>query len=210
MDFTKEKKMAPANAVFCGVDEAGRGPLVGRVYAAAVILPPAAENDPDLAALNDSKKLSEKKRMILAEHIKKIAVSYAVTYNEPETIDRINILQASLDCMERAIDLLDPKPAFAFIDGNKTGGITTPCRAVVGGDALLPSVAAASILAKTERDKYCVEVLDKLYPAYGFAVHKGYGTKAHYDAIARLGLCPAHRVSFFKNGKHPIGGHDAK
>ncbi len=196
--YDYEKALAPAGGILCGADEAGRGPLAGRVYAAAVILPDNAADIPALAGLNDSKKLSEKKRAALAEAIKEYAVAYAVCFAEVEEIERDNILKAALHTMDRAIAALAAKPDFALIDGNKTDGIRVPCRAVVSGDALCPSIAAASILAKTERDRYCVEVLEKQYPGYGFAIHKGYGTKAHYEAVDRLGLCEAHRPSFFK------------
>ncbi len=197
LSFSFEKELY-ADGTVCGVDEAGRGPLVGRVYAAAVILPSDGEALAVLDGLNDSKKLSEKKRETLAEKIKEYAVSWSVAYSEVEEIEALNILNASLLAMNRAIEGLSVKPDFAIIDGNQTKGIRIPCRAVVGGDGLCPSVAAASILAKTARDAYCRDELDKKYPQYGFAVHKGYGTKAHYEAVDKYGLCPAHRVSFFK------------
>ena len=190
--------MAPENALICGADEAGRGPLAGRVYAAAVILPENAADIPGLAGLNDSKKLSEKKRDELAAVIKSVAKAYCIAYAEVEEIERVNILHAALGCMDRAIKGLSVKADYALIDGNKTDGIETPCRCVIGGDAKCPSIAAASILAKTERDRYCKEVLDVRYPEYGFAVHKGYGTKAHYAAVDTYGLCEEHRPSFFK------------
>lgn len=198
ISYEFEKSLCEGFPVFCGADEAGRGPLAGRVYAAAVILPENAADIPELAGLNDSKKLSEKKRVLLAEQIKKYAVAYSVAFVEVDEIEKINILNAALLAMNRAIDALSVKPAFALIDGNVTRSITLPCRSVVGGDAKCPSIAAASILAKTERDAYCVEYLDKLYPEYGFAVHKGYGTKAHYAAVEKYGLCKEHRPSFFK------------
>lgn len=192
-----EREFCP-NGVICGVDEAGRGPLVGRVYAAAVVLPENYESIPELAGLNDSKKLSEKKRESLAVQIKAHATAWSIAYSEVEEIEELNILNASLLAMKRAIETLSVPCAFALIDGNQTKGIPLPCRAVVGGDGLCPSIAAASILAKTARDAYCRDELDKMYPQYGFAVHKGYGTRAHYEAVEKYGLCPAHRVSFFK------------
>ena len=182
----------------CGVDEAGRGPLAGRVYASAVILPENACEIEELKGLDDSKKLSEKKREKLAESIKKYALSYCVAYAEKDEIEEINILNAALLAMNRAISGLDKKARFAIIDGNANKNIIIPSVTVVGGDAKCPSVAAASILAKTERDRYCVEYLDKKYPEYNFAKHKGYGTKEHYAAVEKHGLCKEHRESFFK------------
>ena len=193
-----ERSLCPENAVFCGVDEAGRGPLVGRVYAAAVILPDNYQEILALSGLNDSKKLSEKKRDVLAEAIKTHAKAYAVAFCSVEEIEEYNILGAALLAMNRAIAALPVSPDFALIDGNQTKTIKIPCRSVIGGDAKCPSIAAASILAKTARDAYCHDELDKTYPEYGFAVHKGYGTKAHYAAIEKYGLCPEHRPSFFK------------
>lgn len=193
-----ERSLYEGHKIVCGADEAGRGPLAGRVYAAAVILPENYEEIPELCAVNDSKKLSEKKRDELAEVIKEKSLAWCVAYAEVEEIEKINILAAALLSMDRAIKGLKIKPEFALIDGNKTGGIETPCVAVIGGDARCPSIAAASILAKTERDRYCYEYLDRNFPEYGFAKHKGYGTKAHYEAVDKYGLCPEHRPSFFK------------
>ena len=193
-----ERSLCPENAGFCGIDEAGRGPLVGRVYAAAVILPDNYQEILALSGLNDSKKLSEKKRDVLAEAIKTHAKAYAVAFCSVEEIEEYNILGAALLAMNRAIAALPVSPDFALIDGNQTKTIKIPCRSVIGGDAKCPSIAAASILAKTARDAYCRDELDKTYPEYGFAVHKGYGTKAHYAAIEKYGLCPEHRPSFFK------------
>lgn len=203
-----EKSLCPENMPVCGVDEAGRGPLAGRVYAAAVILPDAAVELPELSFLDDSKKLSEKKREFLAGQIKQYAESFCIAYAEVEEIETLNILGAAMLAMNRAIAGLAVKPVFALVDGNCSKTITVPCKTVVGGDAKCPSIAAASILAKTARDAYCREVLDKAYPQYGFAVHKGYGTKAHYAAVEAYGLCPEHRPSFFKkyfekHGKNP-------
>ena len=198
ISFEFEKTLYGSAKIVCGVDEAGRGPLAGRVYAAAVILPENYEEIPELAAINDSKKLTEKKRDALAEIIKEKSVSWSIAYATVEEIEEINILNAALLAMQRAIDGLDVKAEFALIDGNKTTNIKTPCTAVIGGDAKCPSIAAASILAKTERDKYCYEYLDKEFPEYGFAKHKGYGTKVHYEAVDKYGLCKEHRPSFFK------------
>lgn len=194
-----DKYEKEAGGVVCGVDEAGRGPLAGRVYAAAVILPSFDENSDVFRSLNDSKKLTEKKRFELAPKIKEIAVSYCVAWSEVWEIEEINILEASLLAMRRAISGLSQKPDFALIDGNISRGfekINVNARAIVGGDGISFSVAAASVLAKTERDKYCVDYLDKEYPQYGFAKHKGYGTKAHYEAIEKYGVCAEHRNSF--------------
>lgn len=182
----------------CGVDEAGRGPLVGRVYAAAVILPYEKRGNEIIRSLNDSKKLTEKKRFLLASGIKELAVSWSVAYSEVEEIERMNILEASLLAMRRAISSLSVVPDAALIDGNISRGFDIPARAVIGGDGISPSIAAASILAKTERDRYCAEVLDARYPEYGFAKHKGYGTAAHYEALRKYGPCPEHRMSFLK------------
>ncbi len=196
-----EKTLYGNAKIVCGVDEAGRGPLAGRVYAAAVILPENYQEIPELCAVNDSKKLTEKKRDALAEVIKEKALAWCVAYSDVAEIEEINILNAALLAMNRAIDGLVIKAEFALIDGNKTTNIKTPCIAVVGGDAKCPSIAAASILAKTERDRYCIEYLDKEFPEYGFAKHKGYGTKAHYEAVEKYGLCKEHRESFFTKWK---------
>ncbi|MBQ7125439.1 MAG: ribonuclease HII [Clostridia bacterium] len=178
-------------AIVCGTDEAGRGPLAGSVYAAAVILPDGLFID----GLNDSKKLTEKKREKLFDTIISEAVSYGIAFATPEEIDELNILNASLLAMRRAIELLSPSPDFVLIDGNMTRGFTLPCKAIVKGDSLSMSIAAASILAKVSRDRSCRE-LDRLYPEYGFAKHKGYPTKEHYEAIKKHGVLPIHRKSF--------------
>lgn len=186
--------------IVCGTDEAGRGPLAGRVYAAAVILP--REDSEELAALlDDSKKLTPKKRDTLAVRIKSEAVSWCVAYSEVEEIERLNILEASLLAMRRAVLGLDVKPEYVLVDGCIDRGfdkIGVKAKCIVGGDGISPSVAAASILAKTERDRYCLEVLHAKYPEYGFDKHKGYGTALHYKAVDEYGLCPEHRPSFFK------------
>lgn len=180
--------------VFCGCDEAGRGPLAGPVYAAAVILPRGLE----MEQLNDSKKLSPKKREALYDLIKEKALCYATARAEVEEIEALNILSAALLAMRRAIEKLEMKPDGALIDGNIARDFPLPAFPVIDGDGKCPSIAAASILAKVERDRDCTE-LDKLYPQYGFAVHKGYATKAHRAAILKYGPCPAHRMSFLKN-----------
>jgi len=179
--------------IVCGVDEVGRGPLCGDVYAAACILPRGLV----IEGLNDSKKLSEKKREAIYEEIKANAIAYAVATATPEEIDEINILNAAMLAMRRAIEALNVKPTLALIDGNTLRDFGVPAIAVIGGDAKSPSIAAASILAKVERDRYCLE-LEKQYPGYGIAKHKGYPTKAHMDAVRQLGPSPCHRKSFLK------------
>lgn len=177
----------------CGVDEAGRGPLAGPVCAAAVILPRGIE----IEGLNDSKKLSEKKRETLFAVIREKAVSCGIAFATVEEIERLNILGATYLAMNRAIAALDIHPNLALIDGNRNKGITCASQTVVGGDAKCASIAAASILAKVTRDRYMVE-LAREYPQYGFEKHKGYGTKAHYEAIRAYGASEAHRPSFLR------------
>ncbi len=177
----------------CGVDEAGRGPLAGPVCAAAVILPPELE----IPGLNDSKKLTDKKRRALFEIIKSEAVAYGIAFASHEEIDEINILQATFLAMERAIAQLSVQPALALIDGNREKDFGLPIRTVVGGDARSANIAAASILAKVTRDDLMIE-LAKQYPAYGFDVHKGYGTKRHYEALRACGASPVHRQTFLR------------
>ena len=179
--------------IICGVDEAGRGPLMGPVVAAACILPDNVIID----GLNDSKKLSEKKREKLYDEITEKAVAYCVASASVEEIEEYNILNAAMLAMKRAIEGLDVKADFALIDGNCSRGFDIPTKTVVGGDAKVASIAAASILAKVSRDRLCYEY-DKEYPQYGFGKHKGYGTKAHMDAIKEHGPCPVHRPSFLK------------
>lgn len=179
--------------VICGVDEAGRGPLAGPVCAAAVILPQGLI----IEGLDDSKKLTEKKREALYDVITSAAVSYGVAYATVEEIEQFNILGATYIAMNRAIAKLNPQPALSLIDGNRSEGIKYPCQTIIGGDGLCVSIAAASILAKVTRDRLLFEY-DLWYPQYGFAQHKGYGTKAHYDAIREFGPCPLHRPSFLK------------
>lgn len=179
----------------CGVDEAGRGPLAGPVCAAAVILP----DDCVIDGLNDSKKLSEKKREMLFDIITEKALAYSIAYGTLEEIEEYNILQATYIAMNRAIEGLNIKADFALIDGNRVPkGIKIPCETVVKGDSKSFSIAAASILAKVTRDRLMLEY-DKKYPEYLFGTHKGYGTKAHYDAIKQYGVCEIHRLSFLKN-----------
>ena len=175
-----------------GVDEAGRGPLVGTVVAAAVILDP---NNP-IAGLNDSKKLSEKKREKLFIEIQEKALAWAIAEASPAEIDELNILQASLLAMRRAVEALQLQPDQVLVDGNKIPqGLSMPCEAVVGGDALHAEISAASILAKVTRDRQMLE-LDQKFPQFGFAKHKGYPTKAHFQAIALHGVTAEHRRSF--------------
>lgn len=179
--------------VICGVDEAGRGPLAGPVCAAAVILPPDAQ----IPGLNDSKKLTDKKRRELFPVIKETAIAYGIGLASHEEIDRINILQATFLAMERAIAGLSVKPELALIDGNREKDFGIPVKTVVHGDSLSASIAAASILAKVTRDDLMLE-LAKKYPRYGFEIHKGYGTKAHYEALRTYGPCEIHRMTFLK------------
>ena len=195
-DFSYENTVMQKGYSFvCGVDEAGRGPLAGPVCAAAVILP----KDIVIEGLNDSKKLPEKKREALYDVICQKAVAYSICYGTLEEIEQYNILEATYLAMNRAIDSLDVKADFALIDGNRIPrNIAIPCETVVKGDAKSCSIAAASILAKVTRDRLLLEY-DKQYPQYGFAAHKGYGTKAHYDAIKEHGVCQVHRLSFLKN-----------
>ena len=179
--------------LICGVDEAGRGPLAGPVCAAACILPAGLT----IEGLNDSKKLSEKRREALYAEITEKALAWAVCLEDEKVIDEINILQATYRAMRGAVEGLKLRPDLCLVDGNRDPGLGLPTRTVVKGDATCASVAAASILAKVTRDRLMIEY-DRQYPGYGFAVHKGYGTKAHYAAVAALGLCPIHRRSFFK------------
>ena len=177
----------------CGCDEAGRGPLCGPVVAAAVILP----RDIVIEGLNDSKKLTEKKREALFEVIKEKAVAYAIAEASPLEIDEINILNASMLAMKRAVEALPVKADFALIDGNCSRGFNIPTETVIKGDAKSASIAAASILAKVTRDRQCIE-LDKEYPEYNISKHKGYPTKEHMDAVRKYGVAPIYRKSFLK------------
>lgn len=174
-----------------GVDEAGRGPLAGPVVAAAVLLDPARP----IEGLTDSKKLSAKRRECFDERIRAEALAFAIARVDPDEIDRINILQASLAAMVRAVAALPVAAQAVRVDGNRAPDFGVPAEALVGGDALDPAISAASILAKVDRDRLLVALEDE-YPGYGFAAHKGYGTRVHLEALTRLGPCPAHRRSF--------------
>ena len=179
--------------LICGVDEAGRGPLAGPVCAAAVILPAGV----DIPGLNDSKKLTDKKRRELYPIIKEKAIAYGIAFADEKEIDEINILQATFLAMERAVSQLSVRPEFILIDGNRNKDFGVPSTTVVHGDSLSASIAAASILAKVTRDDVMLQMAQE-YPGYGFEIHKGYGTKAHYAAIESLGVCPIHRKTFLK------------
>lgn len=179
--------------VICGVDEAGRGPLAGPVCAAAVILPANLE----IPGLTDSKKLTDKKRRELYPIIMEQAIAYGIGFASEQEIDEINILQATFLAMQRAIDQLSVKPDLALIDGNRQKDFGVPAKTVVKGDSLSASIAAASILAKVARDNLMLEQAET-YPQYKFDVHKGYGTKAHYEALREFGPCPIHRMTFLK------------
>ena len=194
LDYTIENQLHEEGyAVVCGVDEAGRGPLCGPVFAAACILPDGLV----LEGLNDSKKLTPKKRDKLFDLICENAIAYCIASASVEEIDELNILEADLLAMRRAIDGLAIKADFALIDGNIARGFQIPARAVIGGDAKSPSIAAASILAKVARDRDCI-ALDEQYPHYGIAKHKGYGTKQHMDALRTYGPSPIHRKQFIR------------
>ena len=180
--------------LICGVDEAGRGPLAGPVCAAAVILPP----DLEIEGLNDSKKLTEKKRDALYDIITEKALAYGIAMATEQEIDEINILQATFLAMRRAVEQLSVRPSFVLVDGNREPDLgDLPLKTVVKGDSLSANIAAASILAKVTRDRYMVE-MDARYPEYGFAVHKGYGTQKHYEALRQYDACPIHRRSFLR------------
>ena len=179
--------------VICGVDEAGRGPLAGPVCAAAVILP----KDLELPCLTDSKKLTDKKRRELFPLIQEQAIAYGIGLATEQEIDEINILQATFLAMQRALDQLAVKPDLALIDGNRQKDFGLPVKTVVKGDSLSANIAAASILAKVTRDNLMVEMAET-YPQYGFEIHKGYGTKAHYAALREHGASPIHRMTFLK------------
>ena len=193
-DYSIEQELhGEGFAYVCGVDEAGRGPLCGPVFAAACILPDGLY----IEGLNDSKKLTEKKREKLFDIIKKEAVAYSIASADVEEINEMNILEADLLAMRRAIDGLGVKADFAIIDGNIARDFQIPARAVVKGDSKSMSIAAASVLAKVARDRLCLE-LDREYPQYGFAKHKGYGTKEHMDALRKYGPSPIHRKKFIR------------
>ncbi|MDR2532611.1 MAG: ribonuclease HII [Oscillospiraceae bacterium] len=181
------------HGIICGVDEAGRGPLAGDVYAAAVILPAGAV----INGLDDSKKLTGKKREVLYAEITEKASAYSIAQASVAEIEELNILQAALLAMKRAVERLHIKPCYALIDGDKKPHLGINCEAVIKGDSTSASIAAASILAKVSRDREMLELAQK-YPQYGFDKHKGYGTKLHYDALREHGPCAVHRMSFLK------------
>ena len=200
MELWEHERLAWSSGVetVCGVDEAGAGPLMGPVYAAAVILPREA----DIPGLNDSKKLTEKKREALYEIITAQATAWSVARVEAAEIDEMDILNARMLAMQKALDGLTLRPDLALIDGNRDHGsryaIELPHRLIVGGDGKSASIAAASILAKVSRDRYVSTELDAKYPQYQFAKHKGYGTKLHYQMLDQYGPCPEHRMTFLK------------
>ena len=191
--FEYDKAVRNDYAVICGVDEAGRGPLAGDVYAAAVIL----DNDVYIEGLNDSKKLTEKKREILYDEIISKAKAYCIATASVEEIEKFNILQATFMAMRRAVEGLGITPDMALVDGNREPGLSCSSQTVVKGDGLSASIAAASILAKVSRDRYMAEIAEK-YPQYCFEKHKGYGTKLHNELILEYGPSPVHRMSFLK------------
>ncbi len=191
-DFEHEKH-AQGYKYICGVDEAGRGPLAGPVFAAAVILP----EDYEIEGVNDSKKLSEKKREKLFDEIIEHALAYSIKSCDNFTIDYINILAATMQTMKNAVDSLTIKPDIVFVDGNRLPELDVPAEYVIHGDAVSASIAAASILAKVSRDRFMYE-MDKKYPEYDFAKHKGYGTKLHYEKLREFGPCEIHRLTFLK------------
>ena len=192
LKFEKEEQQK-GNFLIAGVDEVGRGPLAGPVCVAAVIMP----LDDIIEGVDDSKKVSEKKRNLLYEQIKKKAICYAIEMVDEQTIDKINILEATKLCMKRAIEKLEIKPDVVLIDAISKLDTDVSLRGIVKGDALSYSIGAASILAKVTRDNYMTEI-DKEYPEYGFAKHKGYGTKVHIEALKKVGPCEYHRLSFLK------------
>ena len=190
----EHEAMDKGYTLICGVDEAGRGPLAGPVCAAAVILPA----DLEIPGLTDSKKLTEKKREELYDIITEQALAYGISMVSEQTIDEINILQATFLAMRQAVEALSTKPDFVLIDGNRDPDLgDLPVKTIVKGDSRSANIAAASILAKVTRDRYMME-LDGVYPQYGFAIHKGYGTKKHYAALEEFDACPAHRKTFLR------------
>jgi len=191
--YAYERVLAGDARPFCGVDEAGRGPLAGPVCAAAVVLPEGLV----IPGLNDSKKLTAKKREELYDVICEAALSFAVAFATVEEIEALNIKGATYLAMDRAIAELDPAPKLALVDGNDKNALAIPAVKVVKGDGLCASIAAASVLAKVTRDRFMLD-MDKLYPQYGFAGHKGYGTAAHYAALRECGPCPIHRPTYLR------------
>ena len=195
LEYSIENQLNEAGyEIVCGIDEAGRGPLCGPVVAAACILPMGLVID----GLNDSKKLTEKKREAVFEEITKNAIAYSIALATVEEINETNILEATLLAMRRAVEGLPLRPDFLIIDGNISRGFDIPAKAVVKGDATSPNIAAASILAKVTRDRMCYE-LDAMYPEYGIAKHKGYGTAAHYKALEEHGVPPIYRTKFLRS-----------
>ena len=194
MDLWEIERGLGIEGLICGVDEAGRGPLAGPVCAAAVILPPETV----IEGLNDSKRLTEKRREALYDVICEQAIAYGIAMVSEQEIDELNILQATFLAMRRAVEQLQPVPALVLVDGNRDPGLGIETQTVVGGDGKSANIAAASILAKVTRDRYMIKLAEE-YPAYGFEVHKGYGTKRHYAAILEHGVTPVHRRSFLKN-----------
>lgn len=193
-DYSREQAAAALGALtVCGIDEAGRGPLAGPVYAAAVVLPDGLL----IEGLNDSKKLTPKKRDVLFDIIKEEAVEYGIGIATPEEIDSLNILQATFLAMNRTVQELATPPDFALVDGNRDPELGIPTETVIKGDSLSMSIAAASILAKVSRDRYMLEMAEK-YPEYHFEKHKGYGTKLHYETLAEYGPSPIHRKTFLR------------
>ena len=188
-----EAELTARYGLVCGVDEAGRGPLAGPVYAAAVLLHPGQHFE----GLDDSKKLTEKKREALYARVTAEALGWSVAFATAEEIDALNILNATYLAMNRAVEGLSPAPAFALIDGNRSEGILFPNRTVVGGDGVYEAIAAASVLAKVTRDRFMLELAEQ-YPEYAFEKHKGYGTKLHYERLREYGPSPIHRRSFLK------------
>ncbi len=206
----EDENYAAGFQTICGVDEAGRGPLAGPVCAAAVILPKDLDLEAELPGLNDSKKLTDARRRVLFDKIKSVAVSYGIAFATHQEIDEVNILQATFLAMGRAVSQLSQKPELALVGGNEEAAVEVPVKAIVKGDSLSANSAAASILAKVTRDDYMMEMA-KEYPGYGFEIHKGYPTKAHYAALDEHGECPIHRQSFLRkyhaqrNGKQALG-----
>jgi len=189
----EDENFAAGFRTICGVDEAGRGPLAGPVCAAAVILPPHVH----IPGLNDSKKLSDKRRRELFPVIQEQALSFGIAFASEQEIDEINILQATFLAMKRAMEQLRVRPELALIDGNRETDFGIPVKTVVKGDSLSANIAAASILAKVTRDDLMIRMAER-YPEYGFEIHKGYGTRAHYAALEQFGPCPIHRMTFLK------------
>lgn len=194
LEYVIERELGERGYVsVCGVDEAGRGPLCGPVFAAACILPMGLV----IEGLNDSKKLSPKRRKELSEIIKREAIAYCIAQASVEEIDELNILEADMLAMRRAVEGLSVRADFAIIDGNVSRGFEIPTMTLIKGDATSPSVAAASILAKVARDELCIE-MDRQYPEYGIAKHKGYGTREHMEALRKYGPLPIHRKKFIR------------